>query len=545
MQLFSIFVLSLFLTIGLVPIFKRMAFRMHLVDEPDERKVHVLPMPRSGGISMAIGAMLPVLVWVPMDSFARPLYLGTGIIVFFGMVDDIKDLRYFQKLGAQVAGALIIMLVGGLRIETLGDLLPGVSGLPLWVSLGLTLFFIVGVTNAINLADGLDGLAGGISMLSFVAMGFFAHQCENHNIAMMSFAVAGAILGFLRYNTHPAVVFMGDAGSQMLGFLGVVFALALTQSNTPYSEISPLFLIGFPILDTLAVMVERMARGGSPFKPDKNHFHHKLMTLGLYHSEAVLIIYFLQAVFICCAFVFRFYSNGLNLALFVVMAGTLVLFFEMARRKEFKFRDDQGNLLGQQSVIVQFAGSHFSIRFVFFLFRWCLVGLIFLQCLVPRQVPVYVGGIALVFGAAVWWVGRYRVGWKKEIQRLTLYCSIPFLIYGSTFAPANWFGGGIAHVSNMGYGALIFLVIGTLNLTQRQKGFQFNPLDFLVFIVIIVLPNLPALHIDLPAVKFMVAKVLILFFGFDVLLGELRETDDFLDRGLMVVFLVVGIRGLI
>jgi UDP-GlcNAc:undecaprenyl-phosphate GlcNAc-1-phosphate transferase len=117
MYLFTTFILSLFLTIGLVPIFKRMAFRMHLVDEPDARKVHVLPMPRSGGISMAIGAFLPVMIWVPMDHVVRAVHLGCAIIVVFGILDDVKNLMYWQKLCAQVAGALVVMLYGGVQIH--------------------------------------------------------------------------------------------------------------------------------------------------------------------------------------------------------------------------------------------------------------------------------------------------------------------------------------------------------------------------------------------------------------------------------------------
>ena len=330
MYLFTTFILSLFLTIGLVPVFKRMAFRMHLVDEPDARKVHVLPMPRSGGISMAIGAFLPVLIWVPMNNMLRAVHLGCTIIVVFGLLDDVKNLKYWQKLCAQVAGALVVMIYGGVQIRCLGGLLPGGGTLPLVVSLPLTLLFIVGVTNAINLSDGLDGLAGGVSLLSFVSIGFFAHRCGNTHLALMCVAVAGAILGFLRYNTHPAVVFMGDAGSQMLGFLCVVFTLMLTQAHTPYSEITPLFVIGFPIIDTLTVMGERMAKGGSPFKPDKNHFHHRLMKQGLFHSESVALIYLLQAIFIGCAFLLRFYPNWLNISVFLGLSCGIIFLFYLA-----------------------------------------------------------------------------------------------------------------------------------------------------------------------------------------------------------------------
>ncbi|WDP90537.1 MAG: undecaprenyl/decaprenyl-phosphate alpha-N-acetylglucosaminyl 1-phosphate transferase [Desulfobacter sp.] len=545
MYLFTTFILSLFLTIALVPVFKRMAFRMHLVDEPDARKVHLLPMPRSGGISMAIGALAPVLVWAPIDGAIKAVLLGCGVIVAFGILDDVKDLKYWQKLGAQVAGAVIVMVYGGVRIKCLGDMLPGGMDLPYVFSLGLTLFFVVGVTNAINLSDGLDGLAGGVSMLSFVSIAFFAFQSGNMALSLMCIAVAGAILGFLRYNTHPAVVFMGDAGSQMLGFLCVVFTLMLTQANTPYSEILPLFLIGFPIIDTLTVMIERMAKGNSPFKPDKNHFHHRLMKLGLYHSESVTVIYLLQAMFLCCAFLLRFYSNWLNLGIFLGLAAFIVLFFALARQTGFKFRNGEDSLLGAKSFLARFGGDKFSIKFFFAMLRWGLAIVFVLQCLIPKAMPWYMSAGGAVFIALILGAKYFRPQSKKAVIRVCLYCSIPFLMYESTVNPGNWVTDNVQLVNYAALVGLILAVIGTLNLTKRQKGFKFNPLDFLIFIVIIVFPNLPSIHLEIPELKVAVASALILFFSYDVLLGELRPENHFLDRSLVAAFTIMAIRGFI
>ena len=544
MHLFTTFILSLFLTIGLVPIFKRMAFRMNLVDEPDARKVHVLPMPRSGGISMAIGALLPVMIWVPMDDMVRAVHLGCAVIVGFGILDDVKNLKYWQKLCAQVAGALVVMFYGGVQIRCLGGLLPGDGLLPLMVSMPLTLLFIVGVTNAVNLSDGLDGLAGGVSLLSFVSIGFFAYRCGNLQLTLMCLAVSGAILGFLRYNTHPAVVFMGDAGSQMLGFLCVVFTLILTQSHTPYSEISPLFLIGFPIIDTLTVMVERMAKGGSPFKPDKNHFHHRLMKLGLFHSESVTLIYLLQSIFLSCAFILRFYSNQINLMVFLALAGGIVFLFSLARKTGFKFRDGNQSILGARSFLVQLGGEQLSIRMFFGLLRWgfCLVFLF--QCLMPYDIPGYMSVVACGLIGVILYVRLRCPEHKKSVLRICLYCITPLLMYKSLVYPAPWVS---RQVMLADYGmlvALVLAVIGTLNLTKRQNGFKFNPQDFLIFLVIIVFPNLPSFQLNIPELKTVVAGVLILFFSGDVLLGELRRDNTFLDNTLIVCLAVIMVRGL-
>ena len=515
------------------------------MDLPDERKVHALPMPRSGGISMALGAIIPVLLWVPMDHMVRAVHIGCTLIVTFGVIDDVKNLKYIQKLLAQIAGALVVIFYGGVRIEFLGNLIPAGFVLPVFVSIALTLLFIVGVTNAINLSDGLDGLAGGISMLSFVAITFYAYKCGNMPISIMSVAVVGAILGFLRYNTYPAVVFMGDAGSQMLGFLCVVFTLELTQSNTPYSQVTPLFLIGFPILDTLTVMVERISKGGSPFKADKNHFHHKLIKLGLFHSESVLVIYILQSLFISFAFVLRFYSNCSNLIVFMALAGSIILCFEIARKKEFRFRSGNERYTRGKSLLVSFAGERMPIKIVFTTLKWGLSLIFLFQCIIPENMPWYMSWGAVAFIALIFLSKTFKPKIKKDGLRVALYCIIPILVYFSTTGASSWMTPRMIFVNNAIFISLIPFVIMTLNLTRRRKGFKSNPLDFLIFIVIIIFPNLPSVHLENPEIKLMVAKILILFFSYDVLLGELRDEDTFLDNSLVAAFFVIAIKALI
>jgi len=546
MYMFVIFIFSLFLTVALIPIVRRMAFRVNLVDEPDERKVHVLPMPRSGGICMAMGAIVPVLIWVPIvDESLRAVLIGAALIVFFGVVDDIKNLKYTHKLLGQTAGSLVVIFWGDVRIHYLGNLLPTDFVLPFFISFALTLFFIVGITNAINLSDGLDGLAGGISMLSFISIGYLAYQCDKMELALMVTAVVGAVLGFLRYNTHPATIFMGDGGSQLLGFLCAVFTLILTQCNTPYSQVTPLFLIGFPILDTLTVMVERIVNGVSPFKPDKNHFHHKLMKLGLYHSESVITIYIVQAVFISFAFALKFYSNGTNLIAFVALAGIIILLFEVARKKQFKFRKDGGKLLASPSIFAIFGGRKIAIRIAFSVLKWGLFIIFLVQCVICKKMPGYMTGGALLFIALIIGVKRIKPDAIKEMLRVALYCTIPLLIYFSTTSVGVWVTHEMEIINNLSFIFIIFFVIATLNLTKRRKGFKVNPLDYLIFIVIIIFPNLPGINLETPLFKMMVAKNLILFFSYEVLLGELRNEDNFLNFSLMAAFAVIAIKGFI
>ena len=258
---------------------------------------------------MGLGAFLPIILWAPVDQFVKSILIGAGIVVIFGLIDDVKQIGVRSKFIGQILAALIVIIYGGIKIKFCGMLAPPGFLLPDWASIPLTLLIVVAVTNAINLSDGLDGLAGGISLLTFICIGYLAYANNFQTIEIMSVAMVGAIFGLLRYNTHPAVVFMGDSGSQLLGFFAITISLALTQKSTQLSPVLPLFIIGLPVIDTLWVIIRRITLKKSPFVADKNHLHHKLMHLGLFHSESVISIYILHASMVFIAFIFRSKSD--------------------------------------------------------------------------------------------------------------------------------------------------------------------------------------------------------------------------------------------
>jgi UDP-GlcNAc:undecaprenyl-phosphate/decaprenyl-phosphate GlcNAc-1-phosphate transferase len=237
MNYLSTLFLSLFVTMPLIPVLIRVAGKIHAMDMPDERKVHDHPIPRIGGIAMVIGTFVPALLWVTPGSFFTAYAVGTGIIVAFGLMDDLKSLPYSAKFVGQIAAALVVVIWGGVRIENLGNLLPDGYILPGWIAVTLAVVVIVGVTNAVNLADGLDGLAGGISLISFCCIAYLAHLEENPAIALLCTSLIGVTFGFLRYNTYPATLFMGDTGSQFLGFSLAVTSIGLTQGGTSLSPL--------------------------------------------------------------------------------------------------------------------------------------------------------------------------------------------------------------------------------------------------------------------------------------------------------------------
>ncbi|MCP3871811.1 MAG: undecaprenyl/decaprenyl-phosphate alpha-N-acetylglucosaminyl 1-phosphate transferase [Desulfobacteraceae bacterium] len=546
MNLFTVFILSLFLTIALVPVFKRLAFRMQIVDIPNERKVHKTPMPKMGGISIAIGAFVPILIWLPKDPFVSSVLIGAIVIVVFGLIDDIRPLKARQKIVPQILAALIVIFLGGVKIACLGALAPSDFILPWFLSIPLTLLVILGVTNAINLSDGLDGLAGGISMLSFILIVFLAYKCGNMAIAIMGIAMVGGITGFLRYNTHPAVLFMGDAGSQLLGFLSIVFAIVLTQTNTPYSKILALPIIGFPILDTLTVMVERMIKKRSPFRADKNHFHHRLLRFGLFHTEAVLSIYIIQACFISQALIFRFYSDWVHIIGFVGMSCVILLSVYIARVNNFQFRWDSSFDTVLKKRLNVLKEKNIAIRICFGGLKYGFPLLFMLQAIIPRQIPVYLSGVAA--GLSLLIAGSYYfkfVKYKEHVLRFSTYLVIPLLLYMAQSNPGVWVNSLWLEVNNFAFIVLVVLVIFTMNLTRRQKGFKVTSLDILVVIVILVFPNLPTLHLSELNAGITLAKALVLFFSYDVLIGELRGLSDFLAKPTICILIVLVLRGFI
>jgi UDP-GlcNAc:undecaprenyl-phosphate GlcNAc-1-phosphate transferase len=545
MQLFTVFILSLFLTIALVPVFKRVAFRMHIVDEPDERKVHAVTMPKTGGVSMAVGIFVPMMLWVTRDAFVSSVLAGATIIAVFGLIDDIRPMQAWQKLLPQTAAALIVIFFGGVNITCLGELLPPDCIMPWFVSMPLTLVAIVGVTNAINLADGLDGLAGGISMLSFVLIGFLAFKSGSMAIAVMCAAVVGGIAGFLRFNTHPAVLFMGDAGSQLLGFLMAVFAIAVTQANTPYSKILALPIIGFPIVDTLTVMVERIRKKRSPFSPDKNHFHHRLLKFGFFHTEAVFTIYIIQACFITFALVTRFHSGWLHLLGFAGFSAVILGTFFAARTTGWNFRRDGrfDRVVKQRLKILK--EKQIFIRVAFGGVRYGLPLMLAWQVIIPRQIPLYfslaVMVLLLLVGAGYFFK---MVRFKEGALRLSVYMIVPLLVYMAVTDPAAWMQQSpLKEINHLGYIALVFFVVMTLNLTRRRQGFKITPLDILVFILMLVFPNLPSLHLQEFKIGMILAKALVLFYSFDVLTGELRGHTGVLAKPCVGILAILALRG--
>lgn len=318
---FYVFIVSFGVALITIPGLRRWAFATCTLDVPDERKVHCEVMPRLGGVAIFGAFFLSLLIFVDLSRPMRGLLAGALVVFVTGLVDDLVGLTSRRKFAGQIAGALLTMSISGLHLAHLGNLFGvGDVTLPLWFSIPFTVFAVVGVTNAINLIDGLDGLSGGISVIALGGFALLAYLDGNFEVTLLCAALAGAILGFLRYNFHPSCIFMGDCGSLVVGFLLAFLAIQLTHGpGARVQPVVPLILLGLPIIDTIWVMGARVMRGRSPFTAERNHVHHKFLDLGFGHRASVLIIYAISIFWMLIGFFLRFWPAWQLLALFLVL----------------------------------------------------------------------------------------------------------------------------------------------------------------------------------------------------------------------------------
>jgi len=287
----------------LTPLVRQLSLKMGWLDEPNWRKINKKPIPRMGGIAICLGFAISLAVLASKEPFAHDRYrllglLGSALVIFLvGVEDDIRGLSARRKLFYQIIAALVACLFGYL-IEKISFPFGGPLNLPFIVSLGITVFWIVGFTNAINLLDGLDGLASGVVAIIAASLCFASIKNSNPFAAILSLAIAGSALGFLRYNFYPAKIFMGDSGSMFLGFVLALISIEGAHKGATLIAMSiPVIAMGVPVVDTGLSILRRLVNGNGVFKPDKEHVHHKLLYREGSQKKAVITLYFLTASF--------------------------------------------------------------------------------------------------------------------------------------------------------------------------------------------------------------------------------------------------------
>lgn len=309
------FVLSFLVTLIATPLVKKLAFKIGATDHPDPRKVHQVIMPRLGGLAIVCGTAAGFIFLTPTYVHFLSIIVGGFIIVVIGVLDDKFVLSAKVKFLGQLAAALV-PVCAGLNIDFVtlpfgGELQLGIFGYV------VTVLWIIGITNAINLMDGLDGLAGGVSVIGLSTILVTAVIDQQFFIITMATVLIGSTIGFLIHNFHPAKIFMGDTGALFLGYmLSVISVLGFFKSLATFSVVVPILVLAVPIFDTLFAIIRRVIKGQKISAPDKSHLHHCLLAMGFSHRTTVLIIYSMASLFGITAVVF---SNS-------TLWGSLVIF---------------------------------------------------------------------------------------------------------------------------------------------------------------------------------------------------------------------------
>ncbi|MDD5382846.1 MAG: MraY family glycosyltransferase [Candidatus Margulisbacteria bacterium] len=293
------FLLAFVVTYFTTPVVKVLAAKINAVDVPNGRKVHAFPVPRLGGVAIYAGfvaAVVSAMVLAYLTGIKlKPqmllgLMLGGTILMGVGVVADVRGLKPMTKLLWQIAATILVMLFG-VEINFISNPLNGIWAIGIF-ALPLTLLWVVGITNALNLIDGLDGLAAGVTAISAMTLFFVALRTHQIGAAILMLALVGATLGFLRYNFFPASIFLGDSGSLFLGFiLATSSIIGVLKTTLVVALVVPVLILGVPIFDTLFAIGRRLKEGKHPFEADDRHIHHLLLRAGFNQREAVLAIY--------------------------------------------------------------------------------------------------------------------------------------------------------------------------------------------------------------------------------------------------------------
>ncbi len=333
----------------LMPLLIKLLYKQHLLDEGGRRKIHKGQVPSMGGAVIFFAFAFAMLVWLPVNDIFSRKYLFSAIIIIFltGFRDDTAPLKPWHKLLAQLLASFIVVGLTDIRIDSFYGFL-GIYEIPQWIGVILSIFVVIVITNAFNLIDGVDGLAGSIAIVGFSFFACWFYLTNNYEYAIMMCALVGAILGFLYYNWHKAAIFMGDTGSLVLGFMLSISVIAFIRANgmlTPdvaeYGFKAPLAMaitvVLFPLFDTLRVFILRVRQGKSPFVADKQHIHHYLLRLGYSHEKVTLIITgIFAAIIILVLFLSRIFDDNILIPFLAIFCFVLSIYLRRGVLNNYK-----------------------------------------------------------------------------------------------------------------------------------------------------------------------------------------------------------------
>jgi UDP-GlcNAc:undecaprenyl-phosphate GlcNAc-1-phosphate transferase len=533
------FVFAVFLSMVLVPPLVRIAAPLGMVDTGGGRKLHSGRVPRIGGVAIFFGFLVPILL-SPARADLPNFITAIFVLFFFGLLDDRFNLDFRVKLLGQIVAALIVSTLGGVLIEHIPFLPSGAW--PTFVALPFTVIVLVGITNAVNLSDGLDGLAGGITLLAgsglFLLVGLEFQDAGSMLIALA--ALMGAVLGFLRFNSYPAQLFMGDTGSQFLGFSIAVLSIIITQGDeVALDPMLPILLLGLPILDTLAVMVTRIARGRSPFEADRTHLHHRLIASGLTQTEAVSLIYAGQALLVIAAILLRDSGSFYILLTYILFCCIVLIGIHWLERRPVKPRGEQSWFLRLWRIFTR-PDREPLVNSALLRVLGTTIPLFFVLGSLAAQTPSHdIGILAAVLLFALTASLLFKVVPAYTPEHLSAYTAAVAVVYLLGKSPAITNNCGLC--LPLLY-AGIALVAATYVRFSEDK-FRVSAFDLLVVLGAIAAPSLRT--VGLEELGIVALQAIIVFYALEILFHADVRRWDALRVSVIVSLSVLAFRGLV
>ena len=353
------FIVSFAFTFATTPLVRRFAFKIGALDIPkDNRRMHKKPTPRIGGLAIIFGFTVATLCFAQPSRQLYGTLAGAAIIAVMGVIDDCKNLPAKLKFVIQIIAALVVVFAGDIKIDVFTN--PNFLSdnpywvLPEWLSVTLTVIWIVFITNAVNFIDGLDGLAAGVSAIMSISLVFISIRVGEYSIAILGIALMGSCFGFLPFNFNPAKIFMGDTGSTFLGFMLATLSIqGVFKSYAVISFAVPLLILGLPLFDALFAMIRRILRGQSPMTADRGHLHHRLVDMGFSQKQTVFILYAISGVLGITA-VLLAESGVLRALLLVICVLILLLIGSMLGKNSYVHQhQDNRNLTDDNDIEVE------------------------------------------------------------------------------------------------------------------------------------------------------------------------------------------------
>ncbi len=338
-NVFLIVLITFLAGAALVPLVKRAAIHTGAMDIPNERKVHKKPMPRMGGLAIFGAFLIGYMLFARMSTTMLSILIGGFVIVLTGIFDDIKPIPAKIKFLLQIIASCIVVFYGHIALNKIG-VFGLVINFPEPINFIISILFIVAITNAINLIDGLDGLAAGVSSIYFATIAVIAYMLNKMQglDTILSLIMLGSTLGFLVHNFHPAKIFMGDTGSLFLGFTISVVALLGFKGTTLTSLIIPILILAIPIFDTVLAICRRILKGEKIMAPDKEHFHHQLLKMKFSVPTTVLIIYGIDILFASVSILYAIDDAKAALAVYIIL---MVLLFILVVKTDILFAHEK------------------------------------------------------------------------------------------------------------------------------------------------------------------------------------------------------------